>query len=291
MSNPTARFIQAPSHHHHDAAAHSHDHDHAHDHSHQHSHSAPAQREMTAAEREHGHAHEAMDHPGHSPALSLLFPVDYAQMRNKMQSLITASILQASSLRGICPTILVETGRSAASPLGLEGDSHSLSTTAFRRNSHLTSCDGRPVGSGKTALTLALCKRFRESHNIAVVTNDIFTKEDQEFLIRNEALSDAGRIRAIETGHLVVPMSSTSTDAGIQQVDVLTQPFEKTSARILERSRSCKLRTDVIYSSSSREETISLPTTRENWLITLVLPFARSRVLLIATCDDRLSTL
>ncbi|GAA5972846.1 hypothetical protein JCM11641_003969 [Rhodosporidiobolus odoratus] len=59
---------------------------------------------------------------------------------------------------------------------------------------------GGPVGSGKTALTLALCRYFRDSHNIAVVTNDIFTKEDQEFLIRNEALSDPGRIRAIETG-------------------------------------------------------------------------------------------
>ncbi|GAA5986977.1 hypothetical protein JCM5350_000929 [Sporobolomyces pararoseus] len=59
---------------------------------------------------------------------------------------------------------------------------------------------GGPVGSGKTALTLALCRYFRDTHNIAVVTNDIFTKEDQEFLIRNQALSDPGRIRAIETG-------------------------------------------------------------------------------------------
>ncbi|GAA5985589.1 hypothetical protein JCM10908_007033 [Rhodotorula pacifica] len=59
---------------------------------------------------------------------------------------------------------------------------------------------GGPVGSGKTALTLALCRHFRDSHNIAVVTNDIFTREDQEFLIRHEALSDKGRIRAIETG-------------------------------------------------------------------------------------------
>lgn len=58
----------------------------------------------------------------------------------------------------------------------------------------------RPVGSGKTALTLALCRYFRDTNNIAVVTNDIFTKEDQEFLIRNEALADPARIRAIETG-------------------------------------------------------------------------------------------
>lgn len=59
---------------------------------------------------------------------------------------------------------------------------------------------GGPVGSGKTALTLALCRHFRDRLNLGVVTNDIFTREDQEFLIRNEALADKGRIRAIETG-------------------------------------------------------------------------------------------
>ena len=59
---------------------------------------------------------------------------------------------------------------------------------------------GGPVGSGKTALTLALCRHFRDRMNLGVVTNDIFTREDQEFLIRNDALADKGRIRAIETG-------------------------------------------------------------------------------------------
>ncbi|PKO25195.1 MAG: urease accessory protein UreG [Betaproteobacteria bacterium HGW-Betaproteobacteria-8] len=58
---------------------------------------------------------------------------------------------------------------------------------------------GGPVGSGKTALTLALCKRLRDVHNIAVVTNDIYTKEDAEFLTRNEALSP-DRIIGVETG-------------------------------------------------------------------------------------------
>jgi len=58
---------------------------------------------------------------------------------------------------------------------------------------------GGPVGSGKTALTLALCQRLRKEFNIATVTNDIFTREDQEFLIRNNALP-ASRILAIETG-------------------------------------------------------------------------------------------
>ena len=56
-----------------------------------------------------------------------------------------------------------------------------------------------PTSSGKTALMLQLCRRLRETHNIAAVTNDIFTKEDGEFLVRNQAL-DAERIRAVETG-------------------------------------------------------------------------------------------
>ncbi|KAJ3711721.1 CobW/HypB/UreG, nucleotide-binding domain-containing protein [Lentinula raphanica] len=58
---------------------------------------------------------------------------------------------------------------------------------------------GGPVGSGKTALTLALCQKLRKEYNIATVTNDIFTREDQEFLIKNKALP-VNRILAIETG-------------------------------------------------------------------------------------------
>lgn len=57
----------------------------------------------------------------------------------------------------------------------------------------------RPVGSGKTALMLALCQRLREKYSLAAVTNDIFTKEDTEFLVRNAALPEE-RIAAIETG-------------------------------------------------------------------------------------------
>jgi urease accessory protein len=58
---------------------------------------------------------------------------------------------------------------------------------------------GGPVGSGKTALLLALCRRLRDRHQLGVVTNDIFTREDAEFLMRHEALP-AERIRAVETG-------------------------------------------------------------------------------------------
>ena len=58
---------------------------------------------------------------------------------------------------------------------------------------------GGPVGSGKTALLLQLCLKLREKMNIAAVTNDIFTREDGEFLTKHDALP-AERIRAVETG-------------------------------------------------------------------------------------------
>ena len=58
---------------------------------------------------------------------------------------------------------------------------------------------GGPVGSGKTALMLALCRALRDTYSLGVVTNDIFTREDAEFLVRHKAL-DEHRIRAVETG-------------------------------------------------------------------------------------------
>ena len=58
---------------------------------------------------------------------------------------------------------------------------------------------GGPVGSGKTALVDTLCKRLRERLALGVVTNDIFTREDMEFLVRSEALS-ADRIIGVQTG-------------------------------------------------------------------------------------------
>ena len=58
---------------------------------------------------------------------------------------------------------------------------------------------GGPVGSGKTALMHALCLALRKTHSLAAVTNDIFTREDAEFLVKNKALP-AERIVAIETG-------------------------------------------------------------------------------------------
>src|SRR5579871_980508 len=85
---------------------------------------------------------------------------------------------------------------------------------------------GGPVGSGKTALLLALCRRLRDAHGLAVVTNDIFTKEDAEFLVRHEALS-AERIAAVETGgcpHTAVRDDVSQNLDALQQLMIRFQP-------------------------------------------------------------------
>jgi len=71
---------------------------------------------------------------------------------------------------------------------------------------------GGPVGSGKTALVDSLCKHMRSRYSIAVVTNDIYTREDADFLIRSAALP-AERIRAVETGGC--PHTAIREDASV----------------------------------------------------------------------------
>jgi urease accessory protein len=71
---------------------------------------------------------------------------------------------------------------------------------------------GGPVGSGKTALVDRLCKAMRDTHDIAAITNDIYTREDAEFLTRSGAL-DADRIMGVETGGC--PHTAIREDASI----------------------------------------------------------------------------
>ena len=71
---------------------------------------------------------------------------------------------------------------------------------------------GGPVGSGKTALTLALCLALRDRYNLAVVTNDIYTREDADYLTRAQVLP-AARIRGVETGGC--PHTAIREDASI----------------------------------------------------------------------------
>jgi urease accessory protein len=83
---------------------------------------------------------------------------------------------------------------------------------------------GGPVGSGKTALMLALCRALRSRMNIAAVTNDIFTKEDGEFLIRHDAL-EAERIRAVETGGCPHAAIREDISANLIALEELHQKF------------------------------------------------------------------
>ena len=92
---------------------------------------------------------------------------------------------------------------------------------------------GGPVGSGKTALTLALCRALRDRYHIAVVTNDIYTEEDAQFLVRNEALAP-DHIIGVETGGC--PHTAIREDASInlEAVARLTGRFPDVDFIIIE---------------------------------------------------------
>src|ERR1700675_154754 len=92
---------------------------------------------------------------------------------------------------------------------------------------------GGPVGSGKTALVDSLCKRLRHRLDIAVVTNDIYTREDAEFLIRSQALP-AERIRGVETGGC--PHTAIREDASMNlaAIDGLMHEFQDLDLIIVE---------------------------------------------------------
>jgi urease accessory protein len=92
---------------------------------------------------------------------------------------------------------------------------------------------GGPVGSGKTALVDLLCKRLRDRLDIAVVTNDIYTREDAEFLIRSQALP-AERIRGVETGGC--PHTAIREDASMNlaAIDGLMREFSNLDMIIVE---------------------------------------------------------
>jgi len=80
------------------------------------------------------------------------------------------------------------------------------------------------VGSGKTALMLQLCKRLRATRSIAAVTNDIFTKEDGEFLTKHHAL-EPERIRAVETGGCPHAAIREDISSNLMALEELHQKF------------------------------------------------------------------
>ena len=95
----------------------------------------------------------------------------------------------------------------------------------MKRNPVLRIGIGGPVGSGKTALVDALCKQLRDRYRIGVVTNDIYTREDQQFLIRSQALPEE-RILGVETGGC--PHTAIREDASMNlaAVDELCRRFD-----------------------------------------------------------------
>ena len=92
---------------------------------------------------------------------------------------------------------------------------------------------GGPVGSGKTALVERLCKTMRETYDIAVVTNDIYTREDAEFLTRSGALAP-DRIAGVETGGC--PHTAIREDASINlpAIDRMLEAFPRLDLVLVE---------------------------------------------------------
>ena len=79
---------------------------------------------------------------------------------------------------------------------------------------------GGPVGSGKTMLVLRLCEWLREELSLAVITNDIYTREDAEFLVRNQALP-ADRVMGVETGgcpHTAIRDDTSMNDSAVAEL-------------------------------------------------------------------------
>ena len=92
---------------------------------------------------------------------------------------------------------------------------------------------GGPVGAGKTSLTASLCKVFSDSLSMAVITNDIYTKEDAEILMKKQVINSE-RILAVETGGC--PHTAIREDASInlQAVDKLSAKFPDLDLILLE---------------------------------------------------------
>ena len=92
---------------------------------------------------------------------------------------------------------------------------------------------GGPVGSGKTALTEALCRRLRDTLDMAVITNDIYTKEDAEFLVRRRALAPE-RVIGVETGGCPHTAIREDASANLEAVAELTRRFPNLDLLLIE---------------------------------------------------------
>ena len=92
---------------------------------------------------------------------------------------------------------------------------------------------GGPVGSGKTALVDCLCKRMRDEYHLGVVTNDIFTREDMEFLVRSKALTP-DRLIAVETGGCPHTAIREDASSNFEAIDKMVARFPDLDLLFLE---------------------------------------------------------
>ena len=93
---------------------------------------------------------------------------------------------------------------------------------------------GGPVGAGKTSLVKALCLEMRQKFNLAVITNDIYTREDAEFLMKHQALSP-DRILGVETGGCPHTAIREDTSMNLNAIDQLTARFSDLDLIVIER--------------------------------------------------------
>lgn len=92
---------------------------------------------------------------------------------------------------------------------------------------------GGPVGSGKTMLVLKLCQELRNSFKLAVITNDIYTREDAEFLVRNKAL-EAEKVLGVETGGCPHTAIRDDTSMNMAAINDLIERNPKTEVILIE---------------------------------------------------------
>ncbi|OQR98704.1 urease accessory protein ureG [Achlya hypogyna] len=193
-----------------------HSHDHSHDHAHHHDHSYEHSHDHDHHHHDHSHDHDHHAHgdgPGHGDDLT------------------SETVERFKKRHGRDPTPsehqqLMDHGHTHEhlEHAGIYEHREQLIERDYRERAFTVGIGG-PVGSGKTALMLALCEALRDRLQIAAVTNDIFTKEDGEFLVHHKALPEE-RIRAVETGGCPHAAIREDISANLQACEELTDLFQ-----------------------------------------------------------------
>ena len=148
-------------------------------------------------------------------------------MRVEIPKVLSSRLFHRREIYRPSTTVLLRSHYSYANPGKWEADRDNHHRHDFAERGYTVGIGG-PVGSGKTALVLALTKRLANKVPLGVVTNDIFTQEDAEFLTRNEALP-SHLIRAVETGGCPHAAIREDVSANLTACEDLTQVLKKES--------------------------------------------------------------